>query len=55
MRTKWEDKLTLTYKQLKHGSFLLKKGCVIVIVRRISDRNKCFSILWLLEIFQNGS
>ena len=32
MRTKRKDKLTLTYKQLKHGSFLLKKGCVIVIV-----------------------
>ena len=31
MRTKWKDKLTLTYKQLKHGSFLLNKGRVIVI------------------------
>ena len=58
MRTKRKDKLTLAYKQLKHGSFLLKRRlryCHSQHLGRISDHNKCFSILWLLEIFQNGN
>ena len=44
--TKWKDKLTLTYKQLKHGSFLLKKGCVIVTVSILVEH------LIIMRVFQ---
>ena len=43
---KWKDKLTLTYKQLKHGSFLPKIGCVFVIVSILVE------YLTIMSVFQ---